>query len=77
MEAAQAVFEFAEILNEQKDKNSQIKELVEKTPTLLEALNSPFGQIVSSSLLNRIQLEINYSIKVKLMFSTKTRFFSY
>ena len=48
VEAAKAVFELAKTLNEQKDKNPQIKHLVEKIPTLLEVLNSPGGQIVNA-----------------------------
>ena len=48
VEATKTVFELAKTLNEQKDNNPQIKQLVEKIPTLLEALNSPLGQIVNS-----------------------------
>ncbi len=48
-ETGQAVFELAKTLKENKDKD-QVKQLVEKIPTLLEALNSPLGQVVSSSL---------------------------
>ena len=49
VEAAKAVFELAKTLDEQKDNNPQIKELVERIPTLLEALNSPLGQVINSS----------------------------
>ena len=67
VEAAQAVFDLAATLNEQQDNSPQIKKLVEKIPTLLEALNSPIGQVVSSSLpfvslatgLIKFSLEIN------------------
>ncbi len=48
-ETGKAVFQLAKTLNENKDKD-QVKELVEKIPTLLEALNSPLGQVISSSL---------------------------
>ena len=48
-EAAKAVFELAKTLDEQKDKHPQIKELVERIPTLLDALNSPLGQVINSA----------------------------
>ncbi len=48
VEAAKAVFELAETLEKQK-KEPQIKKLVEKIPTLLEALNSPLGQVINST----------------------------
>ncbi len=50
VEAAKAVFELAKTLNEQQNKNPYIKKLVDKIPTLLEALNSPIGEVVSSTL---------------------------
>ncbi len=67
VEATQAVFELAETLNEQKDKNPQIEKLVEKIPTLLDALNSPLGQVINSAVpflpiatgLIKFALEIN------------------
>ena len=48
-EAAKAVFKLAETLYEQQDRNPQIKELVAKIPTLLDALNSPLGQVIESA----------------------------
>ena len=48
--AAEKVFDLAETLSDQENKdNAQIKQLVEKIPTLLEALNSPLGQVVKST----------------------------
>lgn len=50
VEAAKAVFELAKTLKEQGTKDPNIQQLLDKIPTLLEALNSPLGQVVSSSL---------------------------
>lgn len=48
--AAEKVFDLAETLSDKENKdNAQIKQLVEKIPTLLEALNSPLGQVVKSA----------------------------
>ncbi|MEM9509747.1 MAG: pentapeptide repeat-containing protein, partial [Cyanobacteria bacterium P01_E01_bin.35] len=48
--ASEKVFDLAETLsNKDTLKDPKIKELVEKIPTLLEALNSPLGQVVKSS----------------------------
>ncbi|MDJ0903113.1 MAG: pentapeptide repeat-containing protein [Xenococcus sp. MO_188.B8] len=49
-DAAQAVFELAETINEQEGNSEKIKELAAKIPTLLEALNSPLGKIVNSTI---------------------------
>jgi heat shock protein HslJ len=50
VETAKAVFELAKTLNEGQSKDTHIKQLVAKIPTLLEALNSPIGELVKSSL---------------------------
>ncbi len=50
VKAARAVFKLAETLNEQQNNNPQIKKLVERIPTLLEALNSPIGKVVNDAL---------------------------
>ena len=48
--ASEKVFALAETLSDKDNQsNDQIKQLVEKIPTLLEALNSPLGQVVKSS----------------------------
>ena len=48
--ASEKVFELAETLSDKENlKNPKVKELVERIPTLLEALNSPLGQVVKSS----------------------------
>ena len=66
--ATKALFELAKTLNEQKDsKNPQIKELVERIPTLLDALNSPLGQVINSAVpflpiatrINKFAIEVN------------------
>ncbi len=49
-DASEKVFDLAETLNNTDNQNNpQIKELVEQIPTLLEALNSPLGQVIKSS----------------------------
>ncbi|MEL6439316.1 MAG: pentapeptide repeat-containing protein [Cyanobacteria bacterium J06621_8] len=48
--ASEKVFALAETLQDKENlKNPQIQELVEKIPTLLEALNSPLGNVIESS----------------------------
>ena len=47
-EATGAVFDLAQTISEQADNSPRIKELAAKIPTLLEALNSPLGQVVNS-----------------------------
>ena len=48
--ASEKVFALAETLNDKDNlKDSKVKELVATIPTLLEALNSPLGQVVKSS----------------------------
>ncbi len=47
-EATQAVFDLAQTIQEQADNSPRIKELAAKIPNLLEALNSPLGQVVGS-----------------------------
>ena len=47
--AAKAVFDLAKTIDEQQENDPRIKELAAKIPTLLEALNSPLGQIVKST----------------------------
>ncbi|MEM9271752.1 MAG: pentapeptide repeat-containing protein [Cyanobacteria bacterium P01_F01_bin.143] len=48
-EAAQAVFDLAETIQDQGSNSPRIQALASKIPTLLEALNSPLGQIVNST----------------------------
>ena len=47
-EATGAVLDLAQTISEQADNSPKIKELAAKIPTLLEALNSPLGQVVGS-----------------------------
>ncbi len=48
--ASEKVFELAETLSDEDNlKDTKVKELVATIPTLLEALNSPLGQVVKSS----------------------------
>ena len=48
--ASEKVFDLAETLSDKDNlKDPKVKELVERIPTLLEALNSPLGQVVKSS----------------------------
>lgn len=50
IEAAKAVFDLAETLDQEKKNSQKIASLVGRTSTLIDALNSPLGQVVSSSL---------------------------
>ena len=65
-DATGAVFELAATLKEQEDNNPQIKKLVEKVPTLLDALNSPLGQVINCAVpfLPIATGLINFAIKV-------------
>ncbi len=50
VDSAKAVFALAKTLDSQKKDSEEIASLVNRTSTLLDALNSPLGQVVSSSL---------------------------
>ena len=50
VEGAKAVFELARILDEGKFEDNRIAELACRIPTLLEVLNSPLAEVVSSTL---------------------------
>ncbi|MGK7875152.1 MAG: pentapeptide repeat-containing protein [Xenococcaceae cyanobacterium] len=50
VDSAKAVFALAKTLDSQKKDSKEIASLVDKISTLLDALNSPLGQVVSSSL---------------------------
>ncbi|NBD31422.1 MAG: hypothetical protein GVY17_00215 [Cyanobacteria bacterium] len=49
-DAADKVFKLAATLEKESENSEQIKQLVEQIPTLLEALNSPWGQVVKSTI---------------------------
>ena len=50
VEGAKAVFELAQVLDEGKFEDNRIAELACRIPTLLEVLNSPLAEVVSSAL---------------------------
>lgn len=49
VEATGAVFDLAQTISEQAEDSERIKGLAAKIPTLLEALNSPLGQVFGSA----------------------------
>ncbi len=49
VEVTEAIFDLAQTIQEQAEDSERIKGLAAKIPTLLEALNSPLGQVVGSA----------------------------
>ena len=50
VDAADKVFKLAETLEEESENSEEIKQLVDQIPTLLEVLNSPWGQVVKDTI---------------------------